>query len=75
VGRYLEFKAVDTLLLDTNILPQGKEDVFADDGISLREKRVLMKFLGMVSKHVTKDVVIDFDSEPALFLGQCLRPL
>jgi RAB protein geranylgeranyltransferase component A len=69
VGKYLEFKALDTLQVDGNTIPQGKEDVFADDRISLRDKRILMKFLGMVAKHISNDTVIDLENEPSLFPG------
>lgn len=46
------------------IIPQGKEDIFADTTLSLVQKRLLMKFLNLISMHVSMQSPLDLDSEP-----------
>ncbi|KAG0212710.1 hypothetical protein BGX28_005743 [Mortierella sp. GBA30] len=71
IGKYLEFKllertAVYEALTDkVEMMPTSKEDVFVSKALSLKEKRLLMKFLQFaVDYENQKDVWEDYKDAP-----------
>ncbi|KAF8978173.1 hypothetical protein BGZ46_006754 [Entomortierella lignicola] len=77
IGKYLEFKllertAVYEALTDkVEMMPTSKEDVFVSKALSLKEKRLLMKFLQFaVDYENQKEVWEDYKNAPFLQFAQ-----
>lgn len=70
IGKYLEFKllertAVYEALTDkVEMMPTSKEDVFVSKALSLKEKRLLMKFL---------QFAVDYENQKEVWEGMCLH--
>ncbi|KAJ3038295.1 hypothetical protein HDV00_000806 [Rhizophlyctis rosea] len=69
VGRYLEFKALEGIYLRWEDafekVPGSKEDVFANQTVSLLEKRRLMKFLNTaVETEEQNELIKEYDDRP-----------
>ncbi|KAF9901140.1 hypothetical protein EC991_006455 [Linnemannia zychae] len=71
IGKYLEFKLLErtavyeTLTDKVEMMPTSKEDVFVSKALSLKEKRLLMKFLQFaVDYENQKEIWEDYKNAP-----------
>ncbi|KND01101.1 uncharacterized protein SPPG_04191 [Spizellomyces punctatus DAOM BR117] len=69
VGKYLEFKALESVYLSwqgkCELVPGSKEDVFSNQSVSLVDKRRLMKFLTFA---------VEYEAQPEIYQDFATRP-